>query len=234
MLTVRELESGYGEMQVLWGVDLEVKEKTITTVLGPNGAGKSTTLKTIFGILKPWNGKVEFIGEDVTRVPPHRKVEMGMTLVPEGRHLFPNMTVEENLLMGAYVKRAEEKIQDSLELVYSLFPRLKEREKQKAGTLSGGEQQMLAIARALMTAPSLILMDEPSQGLAPKLVKEVFETILKLKDEGLTILLVEQNVFASLEISDYAYVLHEGRIAFGGPVEEVKESEEIKKAYLGV
>ncbi len=234
MLTVRELESGYGEMQVLWGVDLEVKEKTITTVLGPNGAGKSTTLKTIFGILKPWNGKVEFIGEDVTRVPPHRKVEMGMTLVPEGRHLFPNMTVEENLLMGAYVKRAEEKIQDSLELVYSLFPRLKEREKQKAGTLSGGEQQMLAVARALMTAPSLILMDEPSQGLAPKLVKEVFETILRLKDEGLTILLVEQNVFASLEISDYAYVLHEGRIAFGGPVEEVKESEEIKKAYLGV
>ncbi len=234
MLTVRELESGYGEMQVLWGVDLEVKERTITTVLGPNGAGKSTTLKTIFGILKPWNGKVEFIGEDVTRVPPHRKVEMGMTLVPEGRHLFPNMTVEENLLMGAYVKRAEEKIQDSLELVYSLFPRLKEREKQKAGTLSGGEQQMLAIARALMTAPSLILMDEPSQGLAPKLVKEVFETILRLKDEGLTILLVEQNVFASLEISDYAYVLHEGRIALGGPVEEVKESEEMKKAYLGV
>ena len=234
MLVVKDLESGYGEMQVLWGVDLKVEEGTITTILGPNGAGKSTTLKTIFGILKPWNGKVEFIGEDVTKVPPHRKVDMGMTLVPEGRHLFPNMTVEENLMMGAYVKRAEEKIEESLELVYSLFPRLKEREKQKAGTLSGGEQQMLAIARALMTAPTLILMDEPSQGLAPKLVKEVFETILKLKEEGLTILLVEQNVFASLEISDYAYVLHEGKIAVGGPVEEIKESEEIKKAYLGV
>ena len=234
MLNVRGLESGYGEMQVLWGVDLEVREKSITTVLGPNGAGKSTTLKTIFGVLKPWNGSIEYIGEDVTNVPPHKKVELGITMVPEGRHLFPNMTVEDNLVMGAYLKKAEEKLNDSLELVYSLFPRLKEREKQKAGTLSGGEQQMLAIARALMSAPSLILMDEPSQGLAPKLVKEVFETILKRKDEGLTILLVEQNVFASLEISDYAYILHEGKIAFGGSVDEVKESEEIKKAYLGV
>ncbi len=234
MLTVKGLESGYGEMQVLWGVDLEVKERSITTVLGPNGAGKSTTLKTIFGVLKPWNGTIEYIGEDITNVPPHKKVELGMTMVPEGRHLFPNMTVEDNLIMGAYLKKAEEKLSDSLELVYSLFPRLKEREKQKAGTLSGGEQQMLAIARALMSAPSLILMDEPSQGLAPKLVKEVFETILKLKDEGLTILLVEQNVFASLEISDYAYILHEGKIAFGGSVDEVRESEEIKKAYLGV
>ena len=228
MLTVKGLESGYGEMQVLWGVDLEVKKKSITTVLGPNGAGKSTTLKTIFGIIKPWKGVVQFDGKDVTNLRPHKKVEIGMTLVPEGRHLFPNMTVYENLILGA------EKKDESLELVYSLFPVLKERERQKAGTLSGGEQQMLAIARALMTNPKLILMDEPSQGLAPKLVKEVFETIVKMKDEGLTILLVEQNVYASLEISDYAYVLHEGKIASGGSVEEVKESEEIKKAYLGL
>jgi branched-chain amino acid transport system ATP-binding protein len=234
MLKVSKLESGYGEMQVLWGVDLEVKEKSITTVLGPNGAGKSTTLKAIFGIISPWNGMVEYFGEDVTKTPPHKKVEMGITMVPEGRHLFPNMTVEDNLLMGAYLSRAEEKFEDSLELVYTLFPRLKEREEQKAGTLSGGEQQMLAIGRALMTSPSLILMDEPSQGLAPKLVKEVFETIYKLKEEGLTILLVEQNVFSSLDISDYAYVLHEGKIAFGGSVDEIKESEDIKKAYLGV
>lgn len=234
MLNVSNLESGYGEMQVLWGVNLEVEEKSITTVLGPNGAGKSTTLKTIFGILKPWNGKIEYFGEDVTFIPPHKKVELGITLVPEGRHLFPNMSVEDNLLMGAYLGRAEEKIEDSLELVYSLFPALKEREKQKAGTLSGGEQQMLAIGRALMTAPNLILMDEPSQGLAPKLVKEVFDTILTLREEGLTILLVEQNVFASLEISDYAYVLHGGRIAFSGTVDEAKKSEDIKKAYLGV
>ncbi|MBO8179168.1 MAG: ABC transporter ATP-binding protein [Archaeoglobus sp.] len=234
MLNVTDLQSGYGEMQVLWGIDLEVKEKSITVILGPNGAGKSTTLKTIFGTLKPWNGRIEYIGQDITFLPPHKKVELGMTLVPEGRHLFPNMTVKDNLYMGAYLKRAEERFEDSLELVYSLFPRLKERESQKAGTLSGGEQQMLAIARALMTSPNLILMDEPSQGLAPKLVKEVFETILKLKDEGLTILLVEQNVFASLEISDYAYILHEGKIAFGGTVDEVKESEEVKRAYLGV
>lgn len=234
MLNVTDLQSGYGEMQVLWGIDLEVKEKSITVILGPNGAGKSTTLKTIFGTLKPWNGRIEYIGQDITFLPPHKKVELGMTLVPEGRHLFSNMTVKDNLYMGAYLKRAEERFEDSLELVYSLFPRLKERESQKAGTLSGGEQQMLAIARALMTSPNLILMDEPSQGLAPKLVKEVFETILKLKDEGLTILLVEQNVFASLEISDYAYILHEGKIAFGGTVDEVKESEEVKRAYLGV
>ncbi|WP_456328891.1 ABC transporter ATP-binding protein [Archaeoglobus sp.] len=234
MLNVKDLQSGYGEMQVLWDIDLEVKEKSITVILGPNGAGKSTTLKTIFGTLKPWNGRIEYIGQDITFLPPHKKVELGMTLVPEGRHLFSNMTVKDNLYMGAYLKRAEERFEDSLELVYSLFPRLKERESQKAGTLSGGEQQMLAIARALMTSPNLILMDEPSQGLAPKLVKEVFETILKLKDEGLTILLVEQNVFASLEISDYAYILHEGKIAFGGTVDEVKESEEVKRAYLGV
>ncbi len=234
MLIVKDLESGYGEMQVLWGVSLEVKKGSITTVLGPNGAGKSTTLKSIFGIIKPWNGSIEFNGEDVTKLPPHKKVELGMTLVPEGRHLFPNMTVDENLVLGAYTKRAEERLNDSLELVYNLFPRLKERAKQKAGTLSGGEQQMVAIARALMTCPELILMDEPSQGLAPKLVSEVFETVMKLKEEGLTILLVEQNVYASLEISDYAYVLHEGKIAFGGTVDEIKESEEIKKAYLGV
>ncbi len=234
MLIVKDLESGYGEMQVLWGVSLEVKKDSITTVLGPNGAGKSTTLKSIFGIIKPWNGTIEFNGEDVTNLPPHKKVELGMTLVPEGRHLFPNMTVDENLVLGAYTKRAEERLSDSLELVYNLFPRLKERAKQKAGTLSGGEQQMVAIARALMTCPELILMDEPSQGLAPKLVSEVFETVMKLKEEGLTILLVEQNVYASLEISDYAYVLHEGKIAFGGSIDEIKESEEIKKAYLGL
>lgn len=234
MLRISKLESGYGEMQVLWGVDLEVKEKSITTILGPNGAGKSTTLKAIFGIISPWNGMIEYFGDNITKTPPHKKVEMGITMVPEGRHLFPTMTVEDNLLMGAYLSRAEENFENSLELVYSLFPQLKERKKQKAGTLSGGEQQMLAIGRALMTSPSLILMDEPSQGLAPKLVKEVFDTIYRLKEEGLTILLVEQNVFASLEISDYAYVLHEGRIAFGGSVDEVRESEEIKKAYLGL
>ncbi|MBO8182988.1 MAG: ABC transporter ATP-binding protein [Archaeoglobus sp.] len=234
MLKVEGLESGYGTMQVLWGADLEVKKGTITTVLGPNGAGKSTLLNTIFGLVKPWNGRIILNGEDVTFDPPHDKVEKGLTIVLEGRHLFPSMTVRENLILGAYTDRAMEKLESSLELVYSLFPVLKERAEQMAGTLSGGEQQMLAIARSLMTNPDIVLMDEPSQGLAPKLVMEVFDTITKLKNEGLTILLVEQNVFASLEISDYAYVLNEGRIVLGGTIDEVKDSEEIKKVYLGL
>ena len=234
MLKVEGLESGYGTMQVLWGADLEVKKGTITTVLGPNGAGKTTLLNTIFGLVKPWNGRIILNGEDVTFDPPHDKVEKGLTIVLEGRHLFPSMTVRENLILGAYTDRAMEKLESSLELVYSLFPVLKERAEQMAGTLSGGEQQMLAIARSLMTNPDIVLMDEPSQGLAPKLVMEVFDTITKLKNEGLTILLVEQNVFASLEISDYAYVLNEGRIVLGGTIDEVKDSEEIKKVYLGL
>ncbi|RLI76412.1 branched-chain amino acid ABC transporter ATP-binding protein [Archaeoglobales archaeon] len=234
MLFVKDLESGYGEMQVLWGINLKVEKGSITTILGPNGAGKSTTLKTIFGMIKPWKGVVEFKGEDATTLPPHKKVEEGITMVPEGRHLFPNMTVEENLVLGAYTKRAMDALDKSLDLVYSLFPVLKERSRQKAGTLSGGEQQMVAIARALMTNPELILMDEPSQGLAPKLVAEVFDTVLKLREEGLTILLVEQNVYASLEISDYAYILNEGRVAVEGTVDEIRESDEVKRAYVGV
>ncbi len=234
MLNVRDLETGYGEMQVLWGVSLEVRKQSITTILGPNGAGKTTTLRGIFGINKPWKGKIEFEGRDITYMPPHRKVEEGITMVLEGRHLFPYMSIEENLLLGAYTKRAEERVDDSLEIVYSLFPLLKERRNQRAGTLSGGEQQMLAIARALMSAPKLILMDEPSQGLAPKLVVQVFDTISRMKDEGLTILLVEQNVFSSLEISDYAYVLGEGKIVAEGSVDEIKDSEIVKRAYVGV
>jgi len=234
LLDVRDLETGYGEMQILWGVSLKVRKQSITTILGPNGAGKTTTLRGIFGINKPWKGRIEFEGRDVTYMPPHRKVEKGITMVLEGRHLFPSMSVEENLLLGAYTKRAEERVDDSLEIVYSLFPLLKERKDQKAGTLSGGEQQMLAIARALMSAPKLILMDEPSQGLAPKLVVQVFETISRMKEQGLTILLVEQNVFASLEISDYAYVLGEGKIVAEGSVDEIKDSEVVKKAYVGV
>ncbi len=234
MLFVKDLESGYGEMQVLWGVDLEVKGKTITTILGPNGAGKTTTLRAIFGLNRPWKGVVEFDKIDVTYMPPHSKVEIGIALVMEGRHLFPSMSVEENLRLGAYTKRAEDRIEDSMELVYNLFPQLKERKEQKAGTLSGGEQQMLAIGRALMTAPKIILMDEPSQGLAPKLVAEVFETVTRLREEGLTILLVEQNVYASLEISDYAYVLGDGKVMLGGTVDEIRDSEEVRRVYVGV
>jgi len=188
MLRVEKLESGYGSMQVLWGPDLEVRAGTITSLLGPNGAGKSTMLWTILGSVVARGGKVIFEGDDVTGLPPHKKVDLGLTLVPEGKHLFKEMTVFENLLMGAYRKEALADKEESFELVYSLFPILEERKDQKSGTLSGGQQQMVTIGRALMTKPKMIMMDEPSQGLAPKLVMEIFETVERLKEEvGLTI-----------------------------------------------
>ncbi len=235
MLAVRELESGYGSMQVLWKPSLQVREGTITSLLGPNGAGKSTFLMTVFGSVRPWGGKVIYRDSDVTYLPTHKKVEMGLTVTPEGKHLFPDMTVHENLIMGAYLKRALEHKNESLELVYSLFPRLKERSKQMAGSLSGGEQQMVTIARALMAKPQMIMMDEPSQGLAPVLAQGVFDTIEKMKAEiGLTILLVEQNAEASLEAADHVYIMHEGRIKAQGTPEEIKSSDEIREVYLGL
>ena len=235
MLTVENLESGYGPMQVLWQPSLEVKQGTITSLFGANGVGKSTLLRTVLGSLEPWGGKITYEGKDITRLPPHKKVDLGITLVPEGKHLFVGMTVEENLIMGAYRKEALQHKNESLELVHSMFPVLKERGKQAAGSLSGGEQQMVTIGRALMTKPKLVMLDEPSQGLAPKLVGEVFETIEKLRTEvGLTILLVEQNVEASCKAADYAYVMHEGKIRIGGTAEEVIESDELKQSYLGI
>lgn len=235
MLKVEKIESGYGSMQVLWEPSLEVEKGSITSLLGPNGAGKSTLLWTIFGSVIPWRGKIEFEGTDITLTPTHKKVELGITLVPEGKHLFKGMTVFENLTMGAYRKEAMKDLNESLDLVYSLFPILKERNEQVAGSLSGGQQQMVTIGRALMTKPKLILLDEPSQGLAPKLVLEVFETILKLKEEmGLTILLVEQNADVTLKTTDYVYVMHEGRIKADGLPEEIKKSKDIREAYLGL
>jgi branched-chain amino acid transport system ATP-binding protein len=235
MLQVNDLESGYGPMQVLWKPSLEVKTGTITSLLGPNGAGKSTLLGTIFGSVSPWNGSVVYEEKDITREPTHKKVDIGLALVPEGKHLFPNMTVEENLYMGAYLKRAEAHREDSLAKVYELFPRLSERRAQMAGSLSGGEQQMVTIGRSLMTKPKLIMLDEPSQGLAPLLVELMFESIRKMKDEiGLTILLVEQNADASLKAADYVYVMHEGTIKAHGTPETVKASDEIREAYLGL
>ncbi|MGC9130465.1 MAG: ABC transporter ATP-binding protein [Pyrobaculum sp.] len=232
-LRVSQLASGYGKLQVLFDVSFEVSKNSVVSILGPNGAGKTTTLLTVMGVVKPWGGKVELGGVDVTNVPPHKKVELGISLVPEGRRLFPEMTVEENLLMGAYTKRARGKLADSLEFVYSLFPRLRERRRQKAGTMSGGEQQMLAIARALMSRPSVLLIDEPSAGLAPKVVSDLFRTIGQLRGE-MSVLLVEQNVAAALEISDYAYVLENGRIVLQGAPRELAENDHVKKAYLGV
>ncbi len=235
MLKVKELESGYGPMQVLWKPSLKVRKRSITSLLGPNGVGKSTLLSTVFGSVEPWGGVIVYEEKEVTRLPTHKKVEMGMALVPEGKHLFPNMTVHENLLMGAYLKKALRHRDESISLVYSLFPRLRERERQLAGSLSGGEQQMVTISRALMTKPELIMLDEPSQGLAPLLVREVFKTIEKMKDEiGLTILLVEQNAEASLNAAGYVYIMHEGRIKADGTPETIKASSEIREAYLGV
>ncbi len=232
-LSVQNLSSGYGRLQVLFGVSLEVPAKSIISLLGPNGAGKSTTLWTIMGVVRPWEGRILLEGRDVTKLPPHEKVELGLALVPEGRRLFPEMTVEENLLMGAFTKRARDKARDTLEFVYALFPRLKERRRQKAGTMSGGEQQMLAIARALMSRPKVLLIDEPSAGLAPKIVSDLFQAVMRLKEE-MSVLLVEQNVAASLEISDYSYVIENGRIVLQGKPEELAENEHVKKAYLGV
>ncbi|MCF8045771.1 MAG: ABC transporter ATP-binding protein [Desulfarculaceae bacterium] len=235
MLKIEKLESGYGAMQVLWQPSLEVSRGSITALLGPNGAGKSTLLSTVLNSVKPWGGKVYYKGEDVTYTPSHKKVHKGMALVPEGKHLFPNMTVYENLAMGAYLDKALAHKSESLDLVYTLFPRLKERHSQMAGLLSGGEQQMVTISRSLMTKPELIMLDEPSQGLAPKLVSEVFETIRKMKyDIGLTILLVEQNVDASLDSADYVYIMHEGSIKAEGVTEKIKESKDITSTYLGV
>jgi branched-chain amino acid transport system ATP-binding protein len=234
VLETRDLECGYGEVQVLWGVSIKANKGELTTVIGSNGSGKTTLLRAIMGVIPVWKGTVTFKGEDVTKLPTHSRVEKGMVMVPEGRMIFPNMTVLENLEMGAYTKRAEEKKDEQLEFVFSLFPRLKERISQKAGTLSGGEQQMLAIARGLMSCPEILILDEPSLGLSPKLTLEIFETIKKLKEEGITMLLVEQNVHLSLAIADYAYVMAEGRIKMEGTGEELEKSEEIRKAYLGI
>ena len=233
-LKVENLETGYGEVQILWGINLEVPVGNLTTILGANGAGKTTLLRAITGILPVWKGKVTFQGEDITRLSPHERATKGLIMIPEGRMIFPEMTVLENLEMGAFNKKARTNLKKNMEHALALFPRLEERLSQRAGTLSGGEQQMLAIARGLMADPQVLIFDEPSLGLAPKLVIEVFETIQKLKEEGITMLLVEQNAHLSLAITDYAYVLAEGKVAIEGRGEELEESEEVKKAYLGV
>ena len=235
MLRAENLESGYGSMQVLWRPGLEVKEHTVTALLGPNGVGKTTLLNTIFGSVTPWEGSILYYGEDITYMPTHQKVQSGIVLVPEGKHLFVGMSTYDNLIMGAYTGQAAKHSKESLELVYTLFPILHDRTGQKAGSLSGGEQQMLTIARALMSKPKLIMLDEPSQGLAPKLVREVFDSVIRMKSElGLTILLVEQDVEASLEMADYVYVMHEGQIKAEGPPETMRGSDEIREAYLGI
>jgi len=234
LLTVESLNAGYGEVQVLWGISLAVPHGRLTAMVGANGAGKSTTLKALVGSIMPWGGRIRFKGEDVTRLPPHAKAARGLVLVPEGRQLFNDMTVEENLEMGSYTRRDARSYATRLERVFTLFPRLKERRRQRAGTFSGGEQQMLAIARGLMTDPEVLMIDELSLGLAPVVAYQLFETLLTLKAAGLTILLVEQNVHLALAVSEQAYVIAEGRVFTEGPSAELEKMPEIRRAYLGL
>jgi branched-chain amino acid transport system ATP-binding protein len=234
LLQVEGLETGYGEVQVLWGLSLHAVRGKLTVLVGANGAGKTTILRAVVGTIAPWNGRVLLQGEDVTRMPAHAKAARGLVLVPEGRQLFTNMTVDENLEMGAYTSRDAHGYADRLDRVFTLFPRLKERRKQKAGTFSGGEQQMLAIARGLMTDPKILLIDELSLGLAPLSVYQMFEALKALKDSGLTVLLVEQNVHLAFAVGDYAYVIAEGRLFTEGDPATLGAMPEIRRAYLGL
>jgi len=234
LLQVEGLATGYGEVQVLWGLSLAAARGRLTTLVGANGAGKTTMLRAVVGTLAPWSGRVLFKGEDVTRLPAHAKAARGLVLVPEGRQLFSNMTVDENLEIGAFTRRGADGYADRLERVFALFPRLKERRKQKAGTFSGGEQQMLAIARGLMTDPEILIIDELSLGLAPLFVYQLFAALKALKDTGLTVLLVEQNVHLAFAVSDYAYVIAEGRLFSEGLPATLAAMLEIRRAYLGL
>jgi branched-chain amino acid transport system ATP-binding protein len=234
LLAVEGLEAGYDDVQVLWGISLAVGRGTMTTLVGANGAGKTTTLRAITGSIRPRAGRITFNGEDVTRLTAHAKVARGLVLVPEGRQLFNDMSAEENLEMGAYSDRARERFTTQIDQVYALFPRLKERRRQKAGTFSGGEQQMLAIGRGLMSVPEVLMIDELSLGLAPVVVQQLIGTLKTLKASGVTVLLVEQNVHLALALSDYAYVIAEGRPFTQGPSAEVAGKPQIRQAYLGL
>lgn len=233
MLEVKDLEVYYGAIHAVKGISLRVEDGQIVTLIGSNGAGKSTTLHTISGLIKPRSGNILFDGTDITGTPAHKIVASGLVQVPEGRHVFANMSVMENLDMGAYLRKDKDGIEKDKKKVFELFPRLFERKNQLSGTLSGGEQQMLAMGRALMEPPRVLLLDEPSMGLAPLLVKEIFSIIKTINEEGTTVLLVEQNANMALSIADYAYVLETGRITLSGPAADLSASEAVRKAYLG-
>ncbi len=234
LLEVSNIESGYGEVQILWGASLSPKDGMLTCLVGGNGVGKTTALRTIMGLNHAWKGSITFDGKDITRTPAYTKADLGIILVPEGRQLFTDMTIYENLEMGASNKRAIPRFKDNLERVYSMFPRLKERATQKAGTLSGGEQQMVAVSRGLMADPRILMIDELSLGLAPVVTLQLFESLRELRKQGLTILLVEQNVQMALAVSDYAYVFAEGKTEMEGPARELMNNEHVRAAYLGL
>ena len=234
MLEIKNLTASYGTINALHGISLSVAAGSIVTLIGANGAGKSTTLRAISGLVKPGGGEILYEGQNIAGLPPHEIVKRGLSHVPEGRMIFANLTVLENLQMGAYLQRDKAVINRELDFVFATFPRLKEREKQVAGTLSGGEQQMLAIGRALMSQPKFLMMDEPSLGIAPLLVKTIFEKIVEInRERGITILLVEQNANLALEISHHAYVLETGRVILEGDSAALRQNPEIKRAYLG-
>ena len=233
MLEIKDLEVYYGVIQAIKGISFEVNQGEVIALIGANGAGKTTALHTITGLISPKKGSVVFEGKDITKVPAHKIVSMGMAHVPEGRRVFAELSVYENLKMGAYTRSDKNEIEESLANVYKRFPRLEERKNQMAGTLSGGEQQMLAMGRALMSRPKIILMDEPSMGLSPILVNEIFDIIRSVSESGTTVLLVEQNAKKALAIADRAYVLETGRITMSGNAKDLLEDDSIKKAYLG-
>jgi branched-chain amino acid transport system ATP-binding protein len=234
LLEVKDITSGYGEIQILWGPNLNFEKGNLTCLVGGNGVGKTTLLRTIMGLLRPWGGSVIFDGKDVSRLPAYTKADMGLVLVPEGRQLFTDMTVYENLEMGSASQRARPNAARNLERVYALFPRLKERTAQKAGTLSGGEQQMLAVARGIMADPIILFIDELSLGLAPVLVLTLFDSLKQLREHGITIVLVEQNVQVALAISDYGYVIVEGKVELEGPARQLIKDKHVREAYLGL
>ncbi len=233
MLKVENLHTFYGQIEALKGISIEVKEGEIVTLIGANGAGKSTTLKTISGQLTPRSGTITFEGAKMVGIPAHKVTAKGVIQVPEGRRIFPRMSVTENLEMGSYLRKDKVEIAEDLEKVFELFPRLKERRQQKGGTLSGGEQQMLAMGRGMMARPRLLMLDEPSMGLAPVVVDQIFATIRKLNEDGITILLVEQNAAMALQTAHRGYVLETGHVALEGPGRELLANEQVRKAYLG-
>lgn len=234
MLEVEKVSAGYGMVQILWDVSFQVKEKEIVSIIGPNGAGKTTLVRTIVGLIQAKNGAVRFKGENIERLPSYERVKKGITLIPEGRDIFPRLTVEENLALGAYTVNDKDTIKRTKEEVYQIFPVLKKKEKALAQTLSGGEQQMLVICRSLMSKPQLLILDEPSLGLAPIIVEKVLDTLVKINEDGVTILLVEQNIRDSLNIANRAYVLEEGKIIIEGEGRQLLSNDHIKEVYLGI